>query len=122
MQNEWADILSDGAESPITDRQLLEYLGGRLGDPDSHQLEKAMQAGNMESDALEGLLLLNDRQRIAGLHAEINKGLHDKLRAKAKAKKRYRSHNLALYMLLTAALIALALLAWFIIKFTHMQP
>lgn len=118
MHRDLTDILSNNGQ-PVSDRQLMDYLNGKLTDAERHELEKLMAADGMNDDALEGLELIENKQQIAQHHAEINKALGDKLKQKKQTRQRRKLPQMQLSIIITAALLALALLVWFIVHQLH---
>ena len=120
MHSDLTDILSNNRE-PVSDRQLMDYLNGTLTDAERHELEKAMAAGTMEEDALEGLQMVGSQHKLAQYQAEINQSLHEKLRQKKQGRRHKQPPQLQWLLLVTVAVIAMAFLVWFIIRLMHRE-
>jgi anti-sigma factor RsiW len=118
MHRDLTDILSSN-DQHVSEEQLMDYLNGKLTDAERHELEKMMAADAMQDDALEGLELVENKKQLARHHADINMGLHEKLKEKKQTRKRRNLPQQQLFIIITAAVIALALLVWFIVHFAH---
>lgn len=104
MADELNDILSTGAEN-IRREQLIKYLEGSLPDAERHQVEKAMIDSGLLNDAVEGLQILPDHQRISTIQNEIDLRLKKSLAKKDKRKERLKIKGL--YWVVVAILIIL---------------
>jgi anti-sigma factor RsiW len=83
MRDKWDDIMDDAKQLP-DERQLMDYLEGRLNAEEKHRVEKMMATSGFLDDAVEGLGEMKDKQRIAAILQELNGKLHQKTQKKRK--------------------------------------
>lgn len=120
MHPDLLDILSH-QDTPIDNQQLTAYLTGKLNAAQEHELEKKMADNGMSADALEGLQLLKNKQHLSRYQHDLNMGLHEQLRQSSHRKKvKPQLLQLPWLILLSAALIALMILVYFMVH--SMQP
>lgn len=74
MSDNLKDILSH-LNPDIDQETLLQYLQGKLSAEKQHELEQQMMDAEFESDALEGLQAVKDKQRLNIIVAQLNQGL-----------------------------------------------
>lgn len=88
MSDNLKDILSN--LNPEVDQEtLMLYLQGKLSAEKQHEVEQQMMDGDFESDALEGLQGVKDKQRLMGIVDQLNYDLKKKTQ-----KRRMRSERL----------------------------
>lgn len=109
------DILSR-PEFPITNEQLARYLKGELTVQEKHLLEKALLDNGVEADAMEGLEMIGP-DKLSGYQLEISRALKEKLTPKKPLRTPRKKITLNWIIFLTGGLLALALLAWFLIYY-----
>lgn len=90
MKDNLKDILSN--LNPEVDQEtLMLYLQGKLTPEKQHELEQKMMQGDFESDALDGLSTIKDKQHLAGIVEQLQQDLRKKT---AKRKDRRRKMEL----------------------------
>ncbi|HEY1115049.1 MAG TPA: hypothetical protein VGE66_15875 [Chitinophagaceae bacterium] len=90
MNDDLKDILSN--LNPEVDQEaLMLYLQGKLTAEKQHELEQQMMGGDFESDALEGLHSVKDKQHLMGIVDQLNHDLKKKTQ-----KRKMRSDRLKL--------------------------
>lgn len=90
MNDDLKDILSN--LNPEVDQEaLMLYLQGKLTAEKQHELEQQMMGGDFESDALEGLHSVKDKQHLLGIVDQLNHDLKKKTQ-----KRKLRSDRLKL--------------------------
>lgn len=104
---------SGGGKSTITEAQMQAYLEGRLNEEERRVVEEALSNESPESDAIEGLTLLNEQER-KSLHLKLDTKLRETLVKKRKPRRGLPSQRWTvlaiLLILLLAALAYLVLL------------
>ena len=116
MHPDLLDILSH-KESPISNQQLVDYLTGNMNDEQSNAFEKSVMANGMDNEALEGLQMLRNKEKITQYQLEINKSLRENLQQKKFTKKKKNTPQLPYLVILTVALLALIILVWVLFHF-----
>ena len=86
MKENLKDILSN-LNPDIDQETLLLYLQGKLTPEKQHELELKMMEGDFESDALEGLSGMKNKQHVAGIVEQLQHDLRNKT-AKRKSRQR----------------------------------
>ena len=77
MSDNLKDILSH-LNPDIDQDTLLQYLQGKLSAEKQHELEQQLMDADFESDALEGLQAVKDKQRLGSIVEQLNSGLKKK--------------------------------------------
>ena len=111
MHNDLLDILSRKVQ-PISNEQLVKYLTGELNDAEKHAIEENLLNSGIDAEAMEGLQLLKDKEKIQQYQLEIQKGLREKLQQKSSKRKRSKQVHLSHLLILTGALLAFIILVW----------
>jgi hypothetical protein len=114
MHNDLLDILSR-RELPITNEQLINYLTGKLSDEESHEIEKIIINSGVDNDAMEGLDMVRDKEKLQAYQIQINKALREKLSQKNTTRRRRRVWEFPWLLVLTGALLAFIILIWLIV-------
>ena len=120
MHPDLLDILSH-KESPISNQQLVDYLTGIMNDEQSNAFEKTIMANGIDNEALEGLQMLRNKEKIMQYQMEINKSLRENLHQKKSTKNKKSTIQIPYLMILTVALLALIILVWVLIHFMQSQ-
>jgi hypothetical protein len=90
MSDNLKDILSH-LNPDIDQDTLLQYLQGKLSAEKQHELEQQMMDADFESDALEGLQAVKDKQHLGSIVEQLNSSLKKKTH-----KRRLRRESLKL--------------------------
>ena len=115
MHNDLLDILSRKVQ-PITNEQLVNYLTGKLTDAERHEIESTLLNSGIDAEALEGLQMVEGKDKILQYQLEIQKTLRDKLQQKSKKRKRIKQVQLSHGLILTGILLAFIILVWVLIN------
>ena len=86
MKENLKDILSN-LNPGVSQEALLLYLQGKLTPAEQHELEKSMMEDDFETEALEGLAQVENKQKVTEAVEQLNKELRRKTVIK-KGKKR----------------------------------
>lgn len=114
MNENLKDILS-GLHSEVDQETLLKYLQGHLTAEEQHEVEKSLQDDAFESDAIEGLETIENKQNIPTLVAQLNRELKKKTTRKRQWRIR-RDAKLEPWLLFALVLVLLlAILAFIVI-------
>jgi anti-sigma factor RsiW len=119
MSDAWNDILGDGQ---VPDqRKLIDYLEGRLSPEERHEVERLLAGTPFSDEAMEGLGMVKDRERLPAITAELNSHLQQRLRKKKAGKvPTLRIPDRSLVLILTVTLLVLIMLAFVIYRmYTH---
>jgi hypothetical protein len=121
MSNDLLNILSN-SNKDIDNQKLMDYLSGKLSKQEQHELEKEMAGSEMMNDAVEGLKEIKDQQAIHSYVEQLNKGLQKQLQQK-KARRQKRKLKDEPYIYLAIVLVlALIVIAYFVIHRLYTQP
>lgn len=116
MHHDILDILSNN-EIPISNEQLVKYLTGELSHEESHAIERQLEQSRIGSDALEGLMLLKNKNKAAGYRQEIRNELFSLLQhepVKRKSKMPLFPQTIWLWLIIV---LGIALAAYLLIAF-----
>jgi len=78
MHPDIVDILAN-QEVPISNEQLIRYLTGELSDAENHAIERQLAASRMDTDALEGLMMLKNAKNLSTYRQQLKNQLYDML-------------------------------------------
>ncbi|MCU0396313.1 MAG: hypothetical protein MUF29_10415 [Chitinophagaceae bacterium] len=120
MHPDLLKILSS-QDQPIDNEKLVAYLTGQLSAPESQRLEEQLSASGIDQEALEGLMLVSQKKMIPAYQQELDLFLKSHI----KPEKRRRLRRLQLpwgwLAAATAAIILLAILAWYLVHYLQAQ-
>lgn len=114
---DWKDILSDNKET-LTDEDLLRYLHDHLSEEEKNLFEKKT-TGAFESDALDGLQQVKDKNRLGAHVHQLNKKLPQLLRHKKHLSEKKRLPDFEWIILAIIILLFICILTYVIIVKTH---
>lgn len=103
----------DAAGQQPGEDMLMAYLAGTLTPEQQHEVEKWMADEGAESDAIEGLKMLNEGERHHSIH-RLNHQLHKNLNSRKKKKRTAKTDSTTIIAIITVLL--LAIVAWLVIK------
>jgi anti-sigma factor RsiW len=100
-----------GADSRLSEDKLMAYLAGKLAPAEQHEVEQWLAEEGMESDAMEGLQLMQPAERLHSL-SRLNHQLRKKVGKSPRRSDRKASAgpNVIVAVLLVLFLIAVAFL------------
>jgi hypothetical protein len=87
MRPELLDILMH-KELPIENEQLLKYLTGQLPEPERHAVERQLAQNGFGQDALEGLQMMPQPEKLTKYAHEIKIMLRKNLKQQIHRKRR----------------------------------
>ena len=121
MHSDLLNILSRKVQ-PITNEQLLDYLTDKLTDSERHEIEASLLNSAVDAEALEGLQMIGEKEKIQQYQREIQKALREKLQQKTTKRQRSKHLQLSFLLILTGAILCLVLLVWVIIQLLQNNP
>lgn len=89
MPENYKEILSH-LSSQVDQETLLLYLQGKLSDEKKHELEKQLTQDEFNSDALEGLEAMKDKEQIQYMVEMLNRDLRKKTEKKKKLREKMK--------------------------------
>jgi hypothetical protein len=114
MSDNLKDILSN-LNPDIDQETLLLYLQGKLTAEKQRELELQMMDSDFESDALEGLQGIKDKQRLPGIVDQLNYNLKKKTQIRKQRTNRLKLKNDPSIWIAIAIFLLLIVISYFII-------
>jgi len=115
--DDWKEILSADNEK-LTDEDLLKYLNGNLSEEDKNRIEIKI-TGSFESDALDGLKQIKDKEQIQGHIQQLNQKLPQLLRHKKHWSKKKEIKDLQWIIIAIVILLLLCIMGYIVIKMNN---
>ncbi|WP_121356410.1 hypothetical protein [Flavisolibacter nicotianae] len=113
MNEKLKDILSN-LHSEVDQETLLKYLQGHLTDEEQNAVEKNLLDDPFESEAMEGLQTIPDKNHISDLVEQLNRDLKKKT-ARKKSRRIRRDVRIEPWLLLAIVMILLMVIIAFIV-------
>lgn len=120
MTDQLKDILSH-LSTNIDQETLLRYLQGTLTKEQQHEVEKKILAGDFESEAMEGLQEIKNKERIAFVVEQLNRNLQKKLKKKNQRREKLRFKDQPTLYITLLIILLLIVLSYLIIH-RMLQP
>ncbi len=114
MSDKLLDILK--AYPELTGQQLMDYLAGHLTPEERHEIEAGMTDDELLGDAAEGLSMIEGKEKLTHITAQLNKQLAAQLRAKRVRPNKWHKPNMSLLILTTLILLVLIVMAFILIN------
>ena len=114
MSDNLKDILSN-LNPEIDQETLMLYLQGKLTAEKQHELEQQMMEGDFESDALEGLQAVKDKQRLLGIVDQLNYDLKKKTKQRKQRSERLKLKSDPSLWIAIVIFLLLIVISYFII-------
>jgi len=114
MAGNLKDILSH-LSATVEQETLLLYLEGKLSEEQKHELEKKLLDHDFESDALEGLQQVKNKEKISQLVDQLNKDLKKKLEKKKRFRDRLRYKDNPWIYAAVLIILLLLIISYFVI-------
>lgn len=121
MNKDWLNILSN-SNKDIDNQQLMDYLSGRLSGEALHEMERSMAENAFLNDAVEGLQQLKGKQNIEAYVDELNAAMLKGLDKKKKRRLRRRLKDDPWTYLAIILVLALCIVAYYLIRRTLLHP
>lgn len=116
MSKNLKDILSN-LSTDIDQEQLLQYLNDQLSHEEQHLLEKQLVDSDFESEALEGLQSIKDKQHIHQVVELLNYELKKKTERKKAFRKKLELKDQTWIYIAVFLVLMLVVLAYFVIHY-----
>ena len=111
---DWKDILSDN-EAQLSEEELLKYLENDLPEEEKYSIEKKLNAGPFEADALQGLAQVQNKDNLKKHVSQLNKKLQQ-LTAKRQRKEKRKIRIFEWIILAILLLLFICTLGYIIIS------
>lgn len=115
MQENYKDILSY-LSSQVDQETLLLYLQGKLSADKKHELEKQLMQDEFDSDALEGLEAIKDKEQIQYMVEMLNRDLKKKTARKKKFREKMKIRYQPWIYISILILLLLIVLSYIVIR------
>lgn len=109
---DWKDILSDNEEQ-LSDEELLKYLDDNIREEDKYFIEKKINNSAFESDALQGLSQVQNKENLKKQVSQLNQKLYQ-LTSK-KTRKEKRKINIYQWIILTILILLFVCIIGYVI-------
>ena len=115
MSNDLLNILSN-SNKDIDNQKLMDYISGKLTGKDKHEVEKWMIDNNFESEALEGLEIVKDKNSLESYVNGLNKQLNQYLKEKKQRRDRKKIKEIPWAYVAIVFVLLLVVIAYFVIQ------
>ena len=115
MSNDLLNILSNSSKD-IDNQKLMDYISGKLTGKDKHEVEKWMIDNNFESEALEGLEIVKDKNNLESYVNGLNKQLNHYLKEKKQRRDRKKIKEIPWAYVAIVFVLLLVVIAYFVIQ------
>ncbi|MBX9785390.1 MAG: hypothetical protein K2X48_19055 [Chitinophagaceae bacterium] len=112
MNDKLLDILKE--HDDLSEQQLLDYLKGNLSAEERHEIEMRLSDHEMMSDAEEGLKMIDKKEDLNAITAQLNARLTEQLRTRRK-KKLKEMPNQSFIILTAFIILVLVVIAFMVI-------
>ncbi|WP_276481808.1 hypothetical protein [Paraflavitalea pollutisoli] len=115
MNHDLLNILSN-SNKDIDNQKLMDYLAGKLSEAEKHEVERWMADNDFADEAMEGLEQFSNKKDLTGYVDQLNKELNQYIQQKKQRREKRRIPEQPWTYLAIFLVLALIVLAWFIIK------
>jgi anti-sigma factor RsiW len=117
MNERLLNILKE--QGDVSEQQLLDYINGKLSAEEQHEIEIRLAEHELLIDAEEGLALVQDKNKIDTVTAQLNASLTEQLKKRRKRKRRELPQQ-GLLIATTFIILVLIVIAFMVIyKMRH---
>jgi len=113
MSNDLLNILSN-SNKDIDNQKLMDYLSGKLSEPEKHEVEAWMNENDFVNEAVEGLQKFDGKKNLQLYVDQLNKDLNQYIEKK-KTRRERKKHKENPWMYLTIFLILLIVVMGYLI-------
>ena len=113
------DILHD--DEGLKNEDLLRYLEGNASDEERFAIEKQMADSDFINDAVEGLQVFQDRQKLQQYAAQLNLQLRKQTAQERKRKRRRTLSSQQWTFITIVTILLLCILAYWVIRIYQHQ-
>lgn len=115
MNNDLLNILSN-SNKDIDNQKLMDYLSGKLPEAERHEVEKWMADNEFANEAMEGLQEMSGKKNLQGYVDNLNKELNRYIQQKKERREKRRFKENPWVYLAIFMILAIAVLAYIVIK------
>ena len=115
MAENYKDILAH-LSTTVDQETLLLYLQGRLSPEKKHELEKQLMEDEFNSDALEGLQEIKDKEQIRYMVEMLNRDLKKKTEKKKQRREKLKIKYQPWIYISILILLALIVISYLLIR------
>jgi anti-sigma factor RsiW len=115
MSSDLLNILSN-SNKDIDNQKLMDYISGKLSGKDKHEVEQWMVDNNFESEALEGLQMIEDKKDLELYVSQLNKDLNKYLQLKKQRRDRKKIKEIPWSYLAIVVVLVLIIIAYVVIQ------
>jgi hypothetical protein len=115
MSSDLLNILSN-SNKDIDNQKLMDYISGKLSGKDKHEVEQWMVDNNFESEALEGLQMIEDKKDLELYVSQLNKELNKYLQQKKQRRDRKKIKEIPWSFLAIVVVLLLIIIAYVVIQ------
>lgn len=120
MNDNWKDMMK-GVPGHLDEKQLMDYLEGKLDPQKAHEVEQMMAESGFLNDAVEGLSQMKDKQRIATILHELNSKLQTKTQKQKRKYQPFFPNQQTLTLVVLITILLLVTLGFVIFKMSQTQ-
>jgi len=115
MNKDLLNILSN-SNKDIDNQQLMDYLSGNLSGEPLHDVERSMANNAFLNDAVEGLQHIGNKKNLQAYVDELNAALQKNMAKKKRRRLKRRLKDDPWTYLTIAVVIALCIIAYWIVR------
>lgn len=111
MKNDLINILSN-SNKEVDNELLLDYISGKLSDPDQHAVEEWLEENQFAAEALEGLQEFGNKDQLLEYVRELNLELKAYLQQKKKRRENKQLKEQPWTYIAIVFILAIAIIAY----------
>jgi ferric-dicitrate binding protein FerR (iron transport regulator) len=115
MKNDLINILADNSKD-IDNQMLMDYISGKLSDPDQHAVEEWTQNNQFATDALEGLQQFGNQEQLKNYVQQLNLELKEFLQQKRQKREKRRWKDQPFTYIAIVFILCLAVIAYILLR------
>ena len=115
MSENYKDILSN-LSTEVDQETLLLYLQGKLSEEKKHEVEKQLMKDDFDTDAMEGLQEIKDKQQVQYMVEMLNRDLKKKTERKRKRREKMKINNQPWLYISILILLLLLVICYVVIR------
>ena len=118
MNPDLLNILSN-SNKDFDNQKLMDYLSGKLSEPEKQRLEQLAAGNQLLQDALEGLQKMTDQKKLQAYVDQLNMELHQHIQKNTKRHKRREILQYPWIYLAAVLILLFCILGYIIIRMMH---
>ncbi|HTQ29183.1 MAG TPA: hypothetical protein VMI35_13690 [Puia sp.] len=115
MNQELLDILSN-SNKDIDNQKLMDYLSGKLSEPEKHEVEKLVAGSDFMQDALEGLKNIKDSRKLQAYVDQLQQSLQGQLTQNRRRREKHRIKEYPWIYFTIVLILVIAIVGYLIIR------